>query len=85
MFTVRIEHGRAGEPRRSVETCAAYDVEDDDDAGGVLVTLKKPVEGGPEEKQEIRLRGRGRIFVMNDQGVTIDVIRATKKKENARQ
>ena len=78
MYTVRIEHGR--KPGHSVVSCAAYDVDETAD-GGTVVTLRIPTADGEIEKRRIELSQAGKIFVMNDNGVTVDVIRPKGKAE----
>ncbi len=81
MLTLRIEHGRPDMPARRVLTCAAYDVDKTDGKGGVLVRLRIPGagEGAPDQHQEVELSSEGTIYVMNDQGVTVDVIRGKER------
>jgi hypothetical protein len=71
MFTVRIEHGPPG--ARRVVTCAAYEVTVIGE--GVRLELEKP----DEETVAVEIGSRGCAYVMNDAGVTIDVIRPGRK------
>lgn len=74
MLTVRIEHARRDMPEHSVVTCAAYDVERI--AGGVRLLL----DVGSESHRVVEVASPGKAFVMNDQGVTIDVIKTGNRK-----
>ncbi len=69
-------------PRHSVLTCVAYDVDDTDARGDVLVRLQLPPadEGQQGEEREVELSSEGTIYVMNDAGVTVDVIRGNERK-----
>ena len=73
MLTVRIEHARRDMPEHSVVTCAAYDV--DRIAGGVRLLL----DVGTDTERVVDVASPGKAFVMNDQGVTIDVIKTNRK------
>lgn len=70
MFTVRIEHGPPGS--RRVVTCTAYEVTVV--GNGVRLCLERS-----EDELEVDISPKGCAYVMNDAGVTIDVIRPGRK------
>jgi hypothetical protein len=73
MFTVRIEHGAPGE--RKVIECGGYEVKTEDDE--TILTL----DGDSDEPRTINIERTGVAYVMNDQGVTVDVIRPDGRKK----
>ena len=72
MFTVRVDHGPTPTASRSVNECASYTVRTDQFRAVSLILAAK---GG--EESPIRLPLGSIVYVMNVQGVTVDVIRTS--------
>lgn len=75
MFTVRVDRGRA---RREVFACARYIVNYDPDgqARVTLVGMSDGLGGQLAEPHDLLVSTADCAFVMNDKGVTCDVVRA---------
>lgn len=73
MFTVRIDHGPNPQLNRTVYSCAGYAVRVSD--GETVMALELAT-----GKEEVPLQG-GIAYVMNDHGVTVDVVRSTRRKQ----
>jgi hypothetical protein len=72
MFTVRVDNGPSPVSTRTVYECASYTVRTDQFRAVSLILAAK---GG--EEQPIRLPLGSIVYVMNAQGVTVDVIRTS--------
>ena len=72
MFTVRIDHGPNPQLNRTVYSCTGYAVRVTD-AGDAVMSLELAA-----GKEDVPLQG-GIAYVMNDHGVTVDVVRARRK------
>lgn len=75
MFTVRVDRGRTS---REVYACARYIVNYDPDgqARVTLVGMSDGLGGQVPEPRDLLVSTADCAFVMNDKGVTCDVVRA---------
>ncbi len=75
MFTVRVDRGRSS---REVYACARYMVNHDTDGQAriTLVGMSDGLGGLAPEPHDLLVSTADCAFVMNDKGVTCDVVRA---------
>lgn len=71
MFTLRVEWQRGGETEYSMHQCTEYQVQIEAKGGRTIVAM----DGNTPAPRELILESGQVVFVMNEQGKTVDTIR----------
>ncbi len=75
MFTLRVEWTRCGQTEYSVHECNTYQRQQRAADGRTVITMDQDT----SEPRELLLEGDQVVYVMNQQGNTIDTIRTKRR------